>query len=349
MRDIGTTRTRPASAPPLWRVKGILQRGGEIPDVAVVDRQQRIGLTGEDIDVECLDQARSGCRGSAGRPATSKRCGRDPRRSCRRRRRRAARPWPDLRPRRSAGTTTCACRARVGRDGSRLGDGTDAIQSRRSAPELRRFAPAGTAMPAAAAIAPSGVHGAQGCRAVHGRIDGVVHFEDRAEDLRHHLPDVGVGEIQRISPAAPSAVAGPAGVSGVPNDICGGAVACGEPTLPLVRSGAAAVSPGNGGRVVTTGVLGFAQPASPAASSRASRRRAARDRTRFVAAPCSGREGRTSVLGIIVAGLIRRAARLAELPSGPPVSGLPAWGSPASPTRAMTRSSGAGCGGRLAR
>ena len=47
--------------------------------------------------------------------------------------------------------------------------------------------------------------GAQRGRAVHGGVDGVVHVQRVAQDLRHHLAYVGVGEIQRHAARAAAA------------------------------------------------------------------------------------------------------------------------------------------------
>ena len=41
------------------------------------------------------------------------------------------------------------------------------------------------------------MHGSERRGAVHRRIDRVVDPQDVAEDLRGHLADVGVGEVQR--------------------------------------------------------------------------------------------------------------------------------------------------------
>ena len=53
--------------------------------------------------------------------------------------------------------------------------------------------------------------GAQGGRAMHGRVDRVVHVQRVAQNLRHHLTYVGVGEIQRDAAAGGPRRARPCG------------------------------------------------------------------------------------------------------------------------------------------
>ena len=82
MRASGMTRTRPASVPPFWLWNASCSADGEVLDVACRHRQQRIGLPGEDVDVERLDQPNQAIARLRVPGNRAMHCGRVRRRSC---------------------------------------------------------------------------------------------------------------------------------------------------------------------------------------------------------------------------------------------------------------------------